>query len=879
MAIIKKDTVLSPYQYGDPFNWEVPDHFVSDKEKQSEKYWKTAMDYYHTQALSQYNMNAEKINRNYKLLKGFLDARDYIETERGNVAPEAMSLIDTLEESLDLPGYVKHYPILNPPINTMVGEMTKRPDNADVKAFDDESRSEKQQAMTDMFQQFMEQKIRQKVMMSLQMQGVDTSSMEQYEEQVQQITEQQMADFRTSYSTIAERWGAKVLEALKVSFNMKEQSEEAFRDLLITAQEYYHIQADSSKLGFTCFVENAKNVWKMKTPNKKYSRDWYAGGTIHVMELSEIIALYPKLTKEEVKHLNEQSRFGWEGGMGRTSPLVQKNPKTGPDSIHYDTYDPLVAQTRFEMEARMNEDALDAHLGLNHSSSYWGNKFIVVKAYWQSKKLMGELRYMDENGVEQITLVDETYKKIPEEISIKWEYINQWYEGLKIGDEVYHVQPLKILNYCPIIGVEHENKNTPVASLVDLMKPYQMIFNVCMNQLWRLLEKEKGKVFVMPLRDIPTSKDGDDQDAIDAWMIQAQEDGVIFIDDAPSNRKSASGFNQYAAHDLTRSQEMQTRLAMAEQIKNECWELVGLTRQRLGGTTSSETATSINTALTQSYAQTETYFVQHEYVCNQVYQALLDAALYVQLQNPNSTLSLISDANWGSISASDLMLRDLQVFVTSRAEDQRIFQELKMLAQPMLQNGADFTLIADMYTTTSVRQFKDSIKSFQNKRDTMMQQQQETEQQQMQQNQQQFEATMQAEEARYQQDRQDENYNAEAERLNKRQVAIISAMSKGGGDSDSDGQADAIQLQGLKQNQQKIQQDGIAKAQAAQQSMTKDSMDNFIKQQQLELDRDKLKLEGQKMQQKERDMSMKDKQHREKLAVQKMQKKSPPKKK
>jgi hypothetical protein len=63
-----------------------------------------------------------------------------------------------------------------------------------------------------------------------------------------------------------------------------------------------------------------------------------------------------------------------------------------------------------------------------------------VKAYWQSKKQMGKLTYIDETGNEVVRLVDETYKKIPEEVSIEWGYINQWYEGLKIGEEIYYVQ-------------------------------------------------------------------------------------------------------------------------------------------------------------------------------------------------------------------------------------------------------------------------------------------------------------------------------------------------------------------------------------------------------------------------------------------------------
>ena len=114
------------------------------------------------------------------------------------------------------------------------------------------------------------------------------------------------------------------------------------------------------------------------------------------------------------------------------------------------------------------------------------------------------------------------------------------------------------------------------------MKPFQVIYNVCMNQLYKLLEKEVGKVQLMSLRHIPIPKDGDAQDALDIWEMEARNRGVVFIDDSPENLKAPSSFNQFTALDLTRTQEIQSRYTLAQQIKNECWELVGMSRQRMG---------------------------------------------------------------------------------------------------------------------------------------------------------------------------------------------------------------------------------------------------------------------------------------------------------
>jgi hypothetical protein len=164
-----------------------------------------------------------------------------------------------------------------------------------------------------------------------------------------------------------------------------------------------------------------------------------------------------------------------------------------------------------ESEMKENNDGLKDFLGLTSNVSSFGYKYVVVRAYWISKKKIGKLIYTDEMGNEQSTLVDENYKSgtIPTQISLEWGWINQWYQGTKIGPDIYHIKPYKLLSYCPIIGITYEVKNTESKSLVDLMKPFQVIYNVCMNQLYKLLEKEVGKVQLMSIRHIPIPKDGD----------------------------------------------------------------------------------------------------------------------------------------------------------------------------------------------------------------------------------------------------------------------------------------------------------------------------------------------------------------------------------
>jgi hypothetical protein len=791
MAIIRytKDATIR-YAYLNIF----PDQFKTEKEKEDESWIKNTMDYFSNKAYSEYVKNRDTFVKNYDLMKGILRMEDFYQE------PEVRSFTEMLQADLELPTYVKHYSIVTTPVNELVGEISKRPDTFRVKAFDDDSQAEELQFKTDTLQNFILSRAKQKILEKAAIAGEEPPEPEELE----QMTIDQMKDQLDSYTSQAEKWANHVLTCQKAEFNLKEKSEDAFRDMLISAREFYHIYEDNSKTGFNIEVANPKNTWFLTTPDRKWISDptgraqgAYAAGTVQVMELSEIIESIPDLTKEEIDHLRSSLQ---DYGLinVRESNLGNPNAPEGIDSVQYDTFDPLVLQTRMMIESEMkeNNDGLKDFLGLTNNVSSFGYKYVVVRSYWISKKKIGKLIYLDELGNEQSILVDESYKSgtIPTQQSLEWGWINQWYQGTKIGPDIYHIKPFKLLNYCPIIGTTFEVKNTEARSLVDLMKPFQVIYNVCMNQLYKLLEKEVGKVQLMSLRHIPIPKDGDAQDALDIWEMEARNRGVVFIDDSPENLKAPSSFNQFTALDLTRTQEIQSRYNLAQQIKNECWELIGMSRQRMGSISASESATGTNTAMQQSYSQTEPLFIAHEYVMGQLYQGIIDAALHIASSKPQSTLSYITSEGLSAfvqVNGDDLKFRDLKVFPTNRPEDKQMFDELRALAQPLMQNGGSLYDVIELYSTKSMREMKKTFKDLRDKQDAMQQQAQQLEQQKLQQQQEQAQAQMQQAIQMKQADQAHDDYQKELDRLSKEKIAIIQATGFGNVESE-DVNANAI---------------------------------------------------------------------------------------
>jgi len=836
MAIIRytKDATIR-YAYLNIF----PDQFKTDKEKQDESWVKNTMDYFANKAYAEYVKSRDTFVKNYDLVKGILRMEDFYQE------PQVKSFTQMLETDLKLPAHVKHYSILTTPINELVGEISKRPDAFRVKAFDDDSQAEELQFKTELLQKYVLQEAKEKILQKAAMDGQEIS-----EEDLQKMTMEEVKDELDDYTSVAEKWANHILTCQKAEFNLKEKSEDAFRDMLISAREFYHIYEDNSKLGFNIEVANPKNTWFLTTPDRKYISDptgraqgAYAAGTVQVMELSEIIESIPDLSKEEIDHLRSSLQ---DYGLinVRESNLGNPDVTPGNDSVQYDTFDPLVLQTRMIIESEMknNDDGLQDFLGLTSNVSSFGYKYVVVRCYWISKKKIGKLIYIDEMGNEQSLIVDETYKSntIPTQQSLEWGWVNEWYQGTKIGPDIYFIKPYKLLNYCPIIGITHEIKNTEAKSLVDLMKPFQVLYNVCMNQLYKLLEKEVGKVYLTSIRHIPIPKDGDSQDALDVWEMEARNRGVMFIDDSPENLKSPSSFNQFRDIDLTRTQEIQSRYQLAMQLKNECWELVGMSKQRMGSVSASESATGTNTAIQQSYSQTEPLFVAHEYVLGQLYQAIIDAALYTESKKPQSTLSYITNAGESAfvqVNGDDLKFRDLKVFLTNRPEDKKAFDEIRALSQAVIQNGGSLHDVIELYSTNSIRQMKKVFKTLKERQEEMQERQQQMQEQQQQAAQEQQQQQIAQAQQIHEQQLAHDDYQAELDRINKKEIALINAESKGVGlpDVDQNAVPDVLEMTKISNDQSKAAKDYQMKMMDIQ-SKSKQAMDK------MSLEREKLQV-------------------------------------
>ena len=727
-----------------------PDQFTTMAEKETGDWIKKNLDYFSGVAYSKYRQN-EAFRKNYKLLNGEFDFSDYM------VIPETKMILDYLSDipgqEQDIPQHLKHYPILNPPINTLLGELTKRPHKYAAKAVDEISMEENIDFRSNIIKEYVLNNLRMKL------EGADMPP-----EEKEQYVQQEIQSKVINYTTIAERWANKALGALRQHFDFRHKSFLSFRDLLVTGREYHHFYPDNSRLGFTYRVENPANVWTLNYRNAITTKDCWAGGTLEVLTFAEIINRY-KLTDEEMEHLKTYSLQGLRNNEYSAFSPAMPNPN----------YDPIW-QLTFE-SADLSID------GITPNAYAFSNQFsyTVITAYWETQRPVYKRTYVDESGYEQTDFVNEQYKLCKEcgDVSLEKTWENIWMRGLKIGANIYFCDPIEYINRMPIVGIVNTFRNTQGKSLLSMMKPYQVLYNICLNQLWEGLEKDLGTQAIIDMKVIPNNQDAD---AIDQFKTVAKQTGFLVIDTSMENTGGPVQFNQMTRTDLSQQTYIQSRIQLAEWARNQAWELVGVTRQRTGSVLATETATGTQTAMAQSFAQTEPWFHFHDIVLKEVYQTILDITQYTELQKPDSVLNYLNnDLESVFLKVTrDELLRDIQVYVTSFAEDREIIDQLKTLMQPAMQNGADLADIADMLTANSERNLREILQKVQKRNQEAREQQQQLEQQKLQQSQEQFEMQMQLAEQKRREEMENDNMNKELDRLNRLQVEQLRGIAAEG---------------------------------------------------------------------------------------------------
>jgi hypothetical protein len=308
-------------------------------------------------------------------------------------------------------------------------------------------------------------------------------------------------------------------------------------------------------------------------------------------------------------------------------------------------------------------------------------------------------------------------------------------------------------------------------SLVDLMKPWQVGFNVAANQLYQTMQREIGRFLLMDVNMLTNIKDWGGENAYEKFLLVAKSLGITFVDTSPQNLKGANPGGQLPREiDLDESARMMSRMKIMEFFEQRALSQVGITPQRLGSVAASETATGTQQAIAQSFAQTESYFTRFSEYKRRVLKMNLDIAQYVQSKERDVTVSYVkSDMSraFMKMNGTDLLLSDLHVYVSNSQEDLRQLEALRQLFMTNNNTGASPVDLATVITSNSPAEIRAQLEVAMARNEEKYQQQQQLQQQQIQSEAQQAQAKLDFEADQKERDRE-----------SKEKIAYIQTFSR-----------------------------------------------------------------------------------------------------
>ena len=767
-----------------------PLQFLSKKDKDEE--WAAwNLDWLEWNGLKQIRRNARRLMKNYKLAKGIIDRTDYI-IEENNEYKDIVELL-TREEATALE--LKFYPIIPNVINVLVAEFAKRSTKLTYRAVDEFSYNEMLEEKRKMVEETLLADAQMKIVTALLEQGLDPSS----EEAQQQTSPDNLktlpeieAFFKKDYRSMIEQWASHQHKVDVEKFKIDELEERGFRDMLITDREFWHFNMMEDD--YEVELWNPVVTFYHKSPDARYISQGNWVGKIDMFTVSDVIDKFGYIMSEEQLKALEAVYPIRSGGYIVGGYQNDGTYYDGTKSHEWNVNMPSLAYRQYTT-ARANSitdggDIINQILSQGEDYFDQGTAYLlrVTQAYWKSQRKVGHLTKITEDGQVTNEVVTEDYQVTDKPIydtrlfknktkdnlafgeHIDWIWINEVWGGIKIGPNIpsfwgmnnpggfspiyIGIQKNKIgslkfqfkgdqsLYGCklPVEGAVFSDRNTKSTALIDLMKPYQIGYNIVNNQIADILVDELGTIIMLDQNTLPKHSLGEDwgKGNYARAYVAMKNFQMLPLDTSIANTENALNFQHFQKLDLSQTERLMSRIQLANHFKQQAYEVIGVNAARMGQPLSQMTATGIEQATASSYAQTEVFFIQHcDYLMPRVHQMRTDLAQYYNSTKPSARLTYTTSADEKvnfEINGTDLLMRDLNIFCSTTANHRAVLEQLKQMAMQNNTTGASIYDLGKIVQSDSIAELNNALKSSEEKQ-TQQKQQELQQQQQMQQEQ------------------------------------------------------------------------------------------------------------------------------------------------
>ena len=799
-------------------NIGMPKHRVTRAQKNAEnKHWyKSNLDFLDKRSFSQVGFNGygfdtfdsngvsdyKRMKVNYDLFNNIINIKDFEYVIKPFGA-----------QSGELPANFVNRDIISSKIKVLLGMEMKRPFSWKVMAVNEEATTRREQEEFKMIQEYVVSEIMKPIRMGLEQQKMEELQGQQpTPEQMQQIQQQIEQELQTmtpeeihryiqrEHQDPAEALAHQLLEYLVQKENIATKFNQGFKHLCISAKEIFWVGILNGEPAMS--VINPLYFDYDKSPDQEFIEEGEWAVCVYRLSPAQVV-----------------SYFGDE----LTNAEIDKVYSIYTQSANH------IADSSF-------------NFNVNKEDEGWTVR--VVHATWKALRKIGFLTFTDLNGEVQERIVDEGYTLNREhgDISCKWEWIPEVYEGYKIGTDIYvNLRPvpgqfkdLSNLYECklPYIGAVMDATNSLPTSFVDRIKAYQYYYDIIMYRIELLMASDKGKLLMMNIGMIPESAGIDTE----KWLYFLESSKIGFMNpNEEGNKGDYSIPNAVKEIDMSLASDIQKYIQLAEYIERRAGVSIGIPPEAEGQIGPNAAVTNTKQTMLQSSHMLEPVFELHNYVKKNVLQRLIEVAKIAYSEKENQKLYYILDDFSRQLINIDSELLDNStygIFVSNSSKAHEAKELVAQLAHAAMQaQKIDLSDVIKVIRAEGIQEAEEMLETSETKKREEMQQQQ---MQQLEKQQEMQQQSLQAEKEKMAFERETKLMieKLKTEREIQKQT-ILSMGFNVDKDLDKDGEPDVLEV--------------ARKGMEAQVKMRKQDLNEQEFEHQKKIDREKLELEKKKL--------------------------------
>lgn len=646
---------------------------------------------------------------NYDLISGKL-----------HMADMAMVLNPDNIKASFIPDRIQHYPIMNSKLNVLRGEESKRVFDFKVVVTNPNAISE--------IEENKKNEILQRLQELIESQEL---SEDEYNKELDKLN-----DYYTyEWQDFKEIRANELLNHYVKEYNIPQIFNNGFMDALTVGEEIYQCNI----VGGEPIIERI-NPMKIRVFKSGYSNkiedadmiileDYWSPGRV-------IDTFYDVLSDKDIKYIEDMPDFI---GQGATDSMDNIDERFGfvNQSMIGDEISTGGGNYFFDPANLFSGGATNSLMPYDLA----GN-LRVIRLYWKSKRKILKVKSYDPmTGEEEFNFFPENYlvdKDGGEESESFW--INEAWEGTMIGNEIFVNMRPRIVQYnrlsnpsrCHfgIIGSVYNLNDDKPFSLVDMMKPYNYLYDATHDRLNKAIASNWGSILELDLAKVPKGWD------VGKWMHYAKVNHIAVVDSfkegsiGAATGKLAGGMNNASKGIIETNigNYIQQQINLLEFIKMEMSEVAGISKQREGQISNRETVGGVERATLQSSHITEWLFTLHDDVKKRTLECFLETAK-IALKGRNKKFPyILSDTSTRimDIDGDEFAEADYGLVVDNSNGTQELQQKLDVLAQAALQTQTlSFSTITKLYTSSSLAEKQRLIEKDEMKLREMQSQQQE----------------------------------------------------------------------------------------------------------------------------------------------------------